>query len=137
VTVEVSLEAEASAADREAVVRVFESADIQADVRADYIRRSADLLPWLIVIGVVAARFLWAALGGAGDEAGRDTWRGLKSLVTGLYEARRSSESPQGGVSIRGLGNLCRDPASAWAPRPGVYPHHPDRVPERPALGDS
>jgi hypothetical protein len=101
VTVEVSLEAEASAADREAVVRVFESADIQADVRADYIRRSADLLPWLIVIGVVAARFLWTALGGAGDEAGRDAWRGLKSLVTGLYEARRSSESPQGGVSIR------------------------------------
>jgi len=100
VIVEVSLEAEASAADREAVARVFESADIRADVRADYIRRSADLLPWLIVIGVTV-RFLWAAVGGAGDEAGRDAWRGLKSLVTGLYEARRSSESPQGGVSIR------------------------------------
>jgi hypothetical protein len=100
VTVEVSLEAEASAADRAAVARVFESADIQADVRADYIRRSADLLPWLIVIGVVAVRFLWAAVGGAGDEAGRDAWKGLKWLVTTLYDARRSSQSPQGGVSI-------------------------------------
>ena len=135
-TVEVSLEAEASAADRAAVAGVFESVGIRADVQATYIRRSADLLPWLIVIAV-AVRFLWAAVGGAGDEAGRDAWKGLKWLVAGLYEARRSSQSPQGGVSIRGLGNLCRDPASAWAPRPGVYPHHPDRVPERPALGDS
>lgn len=99
-TVEVSLEAEASPADQAAVAGVFESADIQADVRADYIRRSADLLPWLIVIGVVAARFLWAAVGGAGDEAGRDAWKGLKWLVNALYEARRPSQSPQGGVSI-------------------------------------
>jgi hypothetical protein len=63
-TVEVSLEAEASAADRAAVIAVFESADIRAHVKADYIRRSAGLLPWLIVIGVVAVRFLWAAVGG-------------------------------------------------------------------------
>jgi hypothetical protein len=98
-TVEVSLEAEASAADRAAVAKVFESAGIQADVEATYIRRSADLLPWLIVIAVTV-RFLWAALGGAGDEAGRDAWKGLKWLITSLYEARRSSESPQGGVSI-------------------------------------
>jgi len=100
VTVEVSLEAEASAADRAAVAGVFESVGIRADVQATYIRRSADLLPWLIVIAV-AVRFLWAAVGGAGDEAGRDAWKGLKWLVAGLYEARRSSQSPQGGVSIR------------------------------------
>src|ERR1035441_4822016 len=81
-TVEVSLEAEASAADRAAVAGVFESVGIRADVQATYIRRSADLLPWLIVIAV-AVRFLWAAVGGAGGEA------------------RRSSQSPQGGVSIR------------------------------------
>jgi hypothetical protein len=99
--IEVSLEAEATAADRAAVAGVFESADIQADVRADYIRRSIDLLPWLIVISVVTARFLWAAVGGAGDEAGRDAWKGLKGLITGLYEARRSSQAPEGGVSIR------------------------------------
>jgi hypothetical protein len=99
-TVEVSLEAEASADDRAAVVAVFDSAEIRADVKADYIRRSIGLLPWLIVIGVVAARFLWAAVGGAGDEAGRDAWKGLKWLVAALYEARRSSQSPQGGVSI-------------------------------------
>jgi len=76
-TVEVSLEAEASAADQAAVAAVFESADIRADVQSTYIRRSADLLPWLIVIAVTV-RFLWAAVGGAGDEAGRDAWKGLK-----------------------------------------------------------
>ena len=57
--VEVSLEAEASADDRAAVAEVFESAGIQADVKATYIRRSAGLLPWLIVIAVTV-RFLWA-----------------------------------------------------------------------------
>ena len=39
-------------------------------------------------------------MGGAGDEAGRDAWKGLKWLIIALYEAHRFSESPQGGVSI-------------------------------------
>jgi len=100
--IEVSLEEEASAADQAAVARVFESAGIEADVQADYMRRSIGvLLPWLVLILVTAgARFLWAALGGAGDEAGRDTWKGLKGLITGLYDARSSSQAPEGMVTI-------------------------------------
>jgi len=43
---------------------------------------------------------LWAAVDGAGAEAGRDAWRGLKRLITDLYETRRSSQAPQGEVSI-------------------------------------
>lgn len=101
-TIEVSLEREASAADQAAVARDFESAGIEADVQADYIRRSIGvLLPWLIVIVVAAvAKFLWPALGGAGDEAGRDIWKGLRGLITSLYEARRSYRAPEGMVSI-------------------------------------
>ena len=44
---------------------------------------------------------MWAALAGAGDEAGRDGWKGLKRLITGLYEARRASRAPQGGVTLK------------------------------------
>ena len=102
-TVEVILESEVTDVERAAVAQVFESAGIPADVEGAYIRRSADLLPWIIEITVAATatRFMWAAVGGAGDEAGRDAWKGLKMLITGLYEARRASRAPQGGVSLR------------------------------------
>src|SRR5690349_337610 len=87
-TIEVVLESEVTDLERAAVAEVFETAGIQADVQSAYVRRSADLLPWIIEIIVtgVGARFMWAAAAGAGDEAGRDAWKGLKKLITGLYE---------------------------------------------------
>jgi hypothetical protein len=101
--VEVILESESADADRLAVAEVFESAGIRADVQGAYIRRSADILPWLIEIVAAGAvtKFLWAAAAGAGDEAGRDAWQGLKRLITSLHEARKASRAPQGGVTIR------------------------------------
>jgi hypothetical protein len=102
-TLEVILESEVPEVERAAVAEVFESAGIQADVKGAYIRRSADLLPWIIEITAAAtvARFTWAAVAGAGDEAGRDAWKALKRLITSLYEARRTSRAPQGGVNFR------------------------------------
>ena len=102
-TVEVILESEVTDAERAAVAAAFESAGVQADVQGACIRHSADLLPWLIEIIVtgVGARFMWAAAAGAGDEAGRDVWKALKKLITGLYEARQASWAPQGRVSLR------------------------------------
>lgn len=106
-TVEVILESEVPDVERAAVAEVFESAGIEADVRGAYVRRSADILPWIIEITVAATavRFVWAAIAGAGDEAGRDGWKGLKKLIAGLYEARRASRAPQGGVSLRDSGS--------------------------------
>jgi hypothetical protein len=102
-TIEVMLESEITDAERAAVAEVFESAGIKVDVQAAYIRRGVGLFPWIIDITVVAAggRFMWAALGGAGDEAGRDGWKGLKRLIAGLYGARRASRAPQGGVILK------------------------------------
>jgi len=56
-------------------------------------------------VAAAAGRFMWAAAAGAGDEAGRDGWKGLKRLITGLYEARRASRAPQGGVTLRDSGS--------------------------------
>jgi hypothetical protein len=102
-TIEVMLESEVADAERAAVAEVFESAGIKVDIQAAYIRRGVGLFPWIIETIVVAAggRFMWAALAGAGDEAGRDGWKGLKRLITGLYEARRTSRAPQGGVVLK------------------------------------
>jgi hypothetical protein len=102
--VDVILESECSAADVAAVRAVFEAAGIPTDVSGGYARRSAGELPWLIVItiSVWASRaFLKAALEGAGDEAGKQGWHALMRLVRALYEARSSSRSPEGAVSIR------------------------------------
>jgi hypothetical protein len=106
-TIEVVLESEVTDVERAAVAEAFESAGIQADVQGAYVRRSTDLLPWIIEIIVtgVGARFMWAAAAGAGDEAGRDAWKRLKKLITDLYEARQASRAPQGGVSLRDSGS--------------------------------
>jgi hypothetical protein len=68
-----------------------------------FIRRSTSVLPWIIeiVVGGAIGKFLWAAAAGAGDEAGRDGWKALKRLIIQLYEARKASRAPQGGVTIR------------------------------------
>lgn len=106
-TVEVMLESEVTDGERAAVAEVFASAGIEADVKGACIRHSAGLLPWIIEIAVTvsAARFIWAAVAGAGDEAGRDAWKGLKRLITDLYEVRRNSQAPRGWVSLRGSGS--------------------------------
>lgn len=102
-TVEVSLESGAADAECFAVAEVFESAGMRAVVRGDLIRRSAGLVPWLIEITAAwtIAKFLGAAAAGFADEAGRDGWKGLKRLITGLYNARQASRAPQGGVTLQ------------------------------------
>jgi len=103
-TVEVSLESGCDEAECLAVAEVFEDAGVRAAVRGNLIRRSADLLPWIIDITVAGLvwKFLSAAVAGAGDDAGRDGWKWLRGVLTGLYEARRASRAPQGGVILRG-----------------------------------
>jgi hypothetical protein len=103
-TVEVSLEAGAADAECFAVAEVFESAGIWAMVRGDVIRHSAGLLPWLI--DITAAWTIAKFLAGFADEAGRDGWKGLKKLITGLYTARQASPAPRGGVTLREEGGI-------------------------------
>lgn len=100
---DVILESECSDADLAAVDEVFEVAGLPADVHGAYVRESAGILPWVIIIGLPAwaiGVFVKAALEGAGDEAGRDGWRALMHLVQALYEARKASRAPQGTVSL-------------------------------------
>lgn len=100
----VSLEKECTEADRAAVAEVFDAAGIPADVGGSIIRLSAAHLAWIVAIGLpglAAWTFFKAALLGAGDEAGRDGWRALMSLVKGIHEKRSAvSQAPEGEVSI-------------------------------------
>jgi hypothetical protein len=114
---EVILESESTEADRGAVRAVFESAGIPADVQRVYARRSAEQLPWLIEIYAPVGIFLSAAAASAGTEAGKDGWKALKQLVKRLYEARRASRAPQGGVDLK-------DPDTG--PEIRLPPHLPD-----------
>jgi len=104
-TVEISLEAGAAEAECRAVAGVLESVGVRATVRADMIRHSVDLLPWIVEIGLgwPTVRFLAAAAAAAGDEAGRDGWKGFKRVIGRLYEARKDSPAPRGGVTLREL----------------------------------
>ena len=105
--IDVMLEPSAQTPDIAAVAAAFTAAGIQAEVSAVYARRSADLLPWVIIIGGGFLPWVFlkaAAVQGAGDEAGRDGSRALMRLVTALYEARKDSRAKEGTVSIEPSG---------------------------------
>ena len=92
--VDVLMDGEASPDEVTAVEEVFKEEGIGASVRATYFRKSLDELPWVIFISGVAfvliLDFLRAAAQGAGREAGRDAYQGLRRLVSRLYAARQN-----------------------------------------------
>lgn len=99
--VEVILESEATDTDQAAVAEVFESEGIRAEVNAAFVRRSADVLPWLIEIEKGAKYLAVALAGGLLAAPGADGWAAVKRLVGRLYEARKGSP---GNVVVRDPG---------------------------------
>jgi len=84
---EVSIDVEASEEEVEAVAAAFRDAGIDASVSPTYGRKSLGTeLPWIVLIGLPLKGFLTAF----GEEAGRDAWAALKSLVTKIRDARNS-----------------------------------------------
>ncbi len=97
---DIILESESTTADRAAVADVFTSAGLAANIRGAYIRESAGLDPWIIVISATTGTFLVSAAKAFGEEVGKDAWKGLKLLITALYQSRKNSRAPEGEVQF-------------------------------------
>ncbi len=95
------LEREATPQDVAAVEAALSEAGIDGKVKANYMRKSAGLLPWALWIVVPAASLF---LNGFLSEAGADAYRSLKSLILKLYEARRQSPAPKSTILLRDEG---------------------------------
>jgi hypothetical protein len=89
------IDAGASEDEVRAVERLFDEAGVPAIVSAGLERRSVGTLPWAMIVTIPLTAFL-TALAGA---AGADAWRGLKSFVAGVFEARRAPDRPDGAIS--------------------------------------
>ena len=103
----VSIEATASASQLEAVREAFLRAGFDVDVQADWERRSADVLPWLVSVGLgipietFFVNFAKSAGSAAGEQAGKDGYASFKTWFRDLLEARRTTDSGGGEVVLR------------------------------------
>ena len=95
--VDVLLDSGASAAEVTAVTDVLRDEGMEGSVEAALSRRGAGELPWVIILLAPVAVFLSAFLKGIGQEAGRDTYHGLRQLISRLFGARRNAN---GSVSL-------------------------------------
>jgi hypothetical protein len=96
----VSLDEAASPEEVAAVTAVFGRAGFEADVDANFGRKSAALLPWAIIVflGTPLAKFFWAFFGRLGKRAADDVYPSLREFIKELIAARSSSAAPRGDI---------------------------------------
>jgi hypothetical protein len=75
---------------------VFDEAGAPAVVTAGYARRSADLLPWAMLIKAPLGAFLVAIA----TKAGTDAWDALKAFVAAVYAERRRPHRSEGTIQF-------------------------------------
>ena len=88
--IDILLEMEAPSQEVADVEEVARREGIRGSVRPSLIRLSQGELPWVVILLDPVAILFSAFLKGAGQEAGRDAYKRLKSLVSRLYNARRN-----------------------------------------------
>ena len=99
-TIEVTIEAEAPDSEVEALQDLFDRAGIRVTVEPHLLRASVTKLPWAMILRADIAVLSLAFLKAFGDEAGRETWRGLKTFVTRVYELRRRPDRRDGQIRV-------------------------------------
>lgn len=87
--VDLLLDGDASAAEVSAIKDVLRDEGIEGSIEAALSRRGVGEFPWMIILLGPLAVFFKAFLEGLGQEAGRDTYQGLRRLVSKLFRARR------------------------------------------------
>lgn len=118
VRAEVRLEAEASPAEIAAVKAAFEELRVEAQVDASLERRGIGDYPWTLFIIVPLTLFLKAFAEATGKAAGEDAYARARRFFSGLYDARRQSMAPHGGVTI-----MDKD-TRQWVSIPADLPEH-------------
>ena len=97
-SIDILLDMEALPQEVVAVKEIAEEEGIRGSVRAAFFRKSLGDLPWVIYLLVPVLVFCSAFLKGAGQEAGRDAYQGLRKFISRLYSARRDRN---GSVVVR------------------------------------
>jgi hypothetical protein len=91
---EVAIEEEAAVEEVDAIERLFDEAGVRTVVSASVGRKSADLLPWALMLKIPLTAFVT----GLAAKASEDAWIALKRLVRAIYEARRRPDRADGSI---------------------------------------
>jgi hypothetical protein len=98
--ISVSINDFASPEELEAVEDAFRSAGIDAEVKANYMMKSADAVPWIVSITLASAA--GAFFQGFFGKLGGDAAAKLQGWVRDLRKALESSPAKPGSIVIRG-----------------------------------
>jgi hypothetical protein len=115
---EAHLEAGASPAEVAAVKAAFDELGVEADVDASLERRGVGDYPWTLFIIVPVTIFLKSFVEAAGKAAGDDAYAQARRFFSRLYDARRQSPAPRGGVTL-----MDKD-TRQWVSIPEDLPEH-------------
>jgi hypothetical protein len=127
--ISVSINEFASKEELEGVEEAFRSAGIEVEVEANYFMKSADAVPWIVLVsvGFAAGGFFRGYFGKLGADAATKT----QEWVRALRKARESSPALPGSVVIKDANRntvVLGDPpleayencsSSTWTPRTG------------------
>jgi hypothetical protein len=96
--IQVHIEETAPAEQSSAVKRVFADSGLDAEVTADYGRRSLDVFPWAIIF--VVSTPLRAFFQSFGSEGGKDAYAKFKEFMHQLRKSRSGAGSGSGTVDV-------------------------------------
>ena len=96
----------------QAVDETFGRAGFEVHSRAAMIRRSADVLPWIVHV-TLAVPFV-AFFAKFGSEAGKDAYAAVKAWAKAMFEARKESGLGRGAISVVDLNGTELVLASDW-----------------------
>jgi len=109
---DVSIEAEATAGQEEAVNEVFRRAGFEVESHATIFRASADLKPWLVHVTVLVP--LAAFFAAIGAQAGKDAYAVAKAWAKDMFEARKNSGLGRGSIVLHDLNGTQLILSSQW-----------------------
>lgn len=94
----VSMESTAVAEEVSRVRELFDEIGLGIEVRPDFYRKGVGDLPWIIMIGVPAIRFLTAFAGSFGKSLGKGIGEAFSTWINRLHEVRNGD---RGSVILR------------------------------------
>ena len=88
---DILLDSDASLSEITAIKDVATKEGIHGSVEATLSSRSLEISPWVIILLAPIGVFFSSFFSTIGKEAGRETYQGLRRLISRLFDARRNS----------------------------------------------
>jgi hypothetical protein len=98
VIADVYLDDKASPAELAGIRETFRKHGFDVEPEANYMRKSADVLPWVVVVVLLTP--IGSFFRAFGERAGQDAYDAVQAWVREVWEARAASEASEGSLAV-------------------------------------